>query len=66
MVILENITTADHEDQLYFDSIKRGWEDIVGKRELKSRGGGICGCVMSKLDNSNWRQDWKAIAVDKV
>ena len=57
MVILENITTTDHEDPLYFDSVKRGWEDIVGKHELKNRGGGIHDCVMRKLDNSNWHQD---------
>ena len=33
MLILENVTTANNENELCFDRVKRGWEDVAGKEE---------------------------------
>lgn len=44
-MIVENVTTANNENELCFDRVKRGWEDVAGKEKSTNRVGGIRGCI---------------------
>lgn len=36
-MIVENVTTANNENELCFDRVKRGWEDVAGKEKSTNR-----------------------------